>query len=436
MKTAGNLAIKIDKKDLREKIIPIMEEALDQKFNEETIQLIVDRSPELARALVDVDKKQVIIGEVPDERMKNPKVTFSQYLGDIRRAAMKQVRNGSEAPEGTLKHLKPDQLVFADSNIPVERVPADIRKDLYEGTNSAGGYLVPTEESRELLNVAADNYSVVPGLCRQVPMRTHQITFPTLTSGLTAYWVPESTDTSGDTVDGDNQSGGEKYRSDIVLGQMVITAYVCAVKVVVSNQLLDDSDPQIDAILRALFAETLGDAWDTACLIGAGSTTDPITGIHGKVSTNALAAGATFNFDDVKRLCFAPLHQDAKSQVQIIGNTYAEEMMTGIKDNNDRYIYKSPGDDGKMPMIWGRPYHRNGNVPSNLGAQTDQTRLIAGDFKRHGFAGRRMGVIVKTNPWAEPYFSFNQTCFLAEFRVGFNVDHEKFFAELEGVPTA
>ena len=45
------------------------------------------------------------------------------------------------------------------------------------------------------------------------------------------------------------------------------------------------------------------------------------------------------------------------------------------------------------------------------------------------------GLIIKTNPWAEPFFSYNQTAFLAEFRVGFTVDAEKYFSKMDGVPT-
>jgi len=44
--------------------------------------------------------------------------------------------------------------------------------------------------------------------------------------------------------------------------------------------------------------------------------------------------------------------------------------------------------------------------------------------------------VVKTNPWAEPYFSYNQTAFLAEVRMGFNLSDEKRFASLSAVPTA
>nr|BDD47306.1 hypothetical protein 9 [bacterium] len=413
----------------KKEIIEVIEKTVGECFNEDTYKKYVDDA--LEKHLKPLDKKHVIIGELPQDQVKDESVTFSQFLGDIRRAC----GGYSDNVGGALKALKEDQLVFRKAGYDMEALPGGLKKDLYEGTGSAGGYLVPTEESRELINIAGESFSVVPGLCRQVPMRTNQITFPTLTSGLTAYWIPEATSTLGVTPDGTGQASGEKIMSNLVTGQMAITAFVCAVKVVVSNQLLDDADPMIDSILKALFAEALGDAWDTACLQGAGSTTDPITGLNSKISTNALAAGAQFNYDDLIDLIFAPLHQDSKSQVQIIGNSYSEKVLMKVKDNDGQYVYKSPREEAGTPVIWGRPFMRDGNVPSNLGTGSDETRLYSGDFRKHGYAGRRMGITVMANPYAEPYFSYNQTAFRAEFRVGFNVDHEKYFAKMDGIPT-
>ena len=413
----------------KNEIIEAIEKAVGESFNEETYKKYIDDA--LEKHLTPLDRKHVIIGEIPQDQMADESVTFSQFLGDIRRAC----GGYRDQIGGELKYLKAEQIIKRDAGYDMEALPAAMKKDLYEGTGSAGGYLVPTEESRELINIAAENYSVVPGLCRQVPMRTNQITFPTLTGGLTAYWIPEATSTLGVTPDGTGQASGEKILSNITTDQLAITAYVCAVKVVVSNQLLDDSDPAIDAILRALFAEALGDAWDTACLQGAGSATDPITGLNSKISTNALVAGATFDWSDILDLVFKPLHQHSKSQVQILGNTYAELKLLKVKDNDGQFIYKGPRDDASTPSVWGRPYRRDGNVPSNLGVDGNETRLYSGDFRRHGYAGNRMGISIMTNPFAEPYFSYNQTAFRAEFRVGFNVDHEKYFAKMDGVPT-
>ena len=124
---------------------------------------------------------------------------------------------------------------LARGGIDVQALCPSLAKDLREGATTAGGYLVPTEQAGEVLNLV-NNFSAVKSLCRQVPMAGRQITFPTISGGLTAYWVPEATDTETYGL-GDGAANGEKPRSDATFGQLALTAHVLAVKVVVSNQL-------------------------------------------------------------------------------------------------------------------------------------------------------------------------------------------------------
>ena len=114
--------------------------------------------------------------------------------------------------------------------------------------------------------------------------------------------------------------------------------------------------------------------------------------------------------------------------------------MMAIKDTDGEYIYRQPGqpraENQNRPQVWGEPFVRDPNILTNLGAGTDETRLFAGDFAGSAIVGLRQGLVVKTNPWAEPYFSYNQTAFLAEVRIGFNLSDETRFASLSAVPTS
>jgi HK97 family phage major capsid protein len=302
---------------------------------------------------------------------------------------------------------------------------------------SAGGYLVAPEQAGEVLSLV-NNFSAVKALCREVPMRSHQITFPTVSGGLTAYWVPEAADTA--TVDYD-QADGHKPRSEAAFGQLALTAQVLAVKVVVSNQLLDDSDPGVDQVLMNLFAETIGQAFDLACLRGAGTALDPISGLDARVSTNALSVTGDFGFDHLADLIFR-VYENAPhaAAVPVLGHPKAEKVLMKLKDDQGDYIYRQPGqpraEGQSQPTVWGEPFVRDPNIAANLGAGQNQTRLYAGDFAGSALVGVRQGLVVKTNPWAEPYFSYNQTCFLAEARLAFALADEKRFATLSAVPTA
>ncbi|MCF8033869.1 MAG: phage major capsid protein [Desulfarculaceae bacterium] len=404
------------------KIIELLEQATGLSLDENSLKGLIDQR--LEKVLAAVEPGRVSLGG-PSAL---PGVGLSKYLGDVRRLGMGQ------AP----KHLEAGELISA-GGAALKQVEAPQAKDLREGATTAGGYLVPGEESGEVLNLV-NNFSALKGLCRTVPMNSHQITFPTISGGLTAYWVPEAVDTETYGL-GDGAAHGEKPRSDATFGQLALNAHVLAVKVVVSNQLLDDSDPGVDAVLRNLFAETIGSAFDVACLRGTGAATDPVTGLVGKISTNALSVSGTFGFDDLARLIFA-VYENAPhaAQVPVIGHPKAEKVLMTLKDDYGDYIYRQPGqpraEGQQRPLVWGEPFVRDPNILANLGDGTDETRLFAGDFAGSALVGLRQGLVVKTNPWAEPYFSYNQTAFLAEVRMGFNLSDEKRFASLSAVPTA
>ncbi|MFZ5584528.1 MAG: phage major capsid protein [Thermodesulfobacteriota bacterium] len=398
-------------------LIQLLEKATGLELNEETIKGLVDER--LAGLIKSANPRRVSLGG----DAAAPVPGFSRFLGEVRRLGLGQ----NPAHAGELVAVEPA----------LRQVAAHKVKDLREGLASAGGYLAPAEQAGEVLNLLG-NFSAVKSLCREVPMRSHQITFPTVSGGLTAYWVPEASDTAAPDYD---QADGFKPRAEAAFGQMAINAQVLAVKVVVSNQLLDDSDPKVDQVLAGLFAETLAAAFDTAAIAGAGTATDPIQGLLTRITTNALSVGAAFDFDDVADLIFR-VYENAPHalEVPVIGHAKAEKLLMKLKDEYGDYVYRQPGqpraEAESRPRLWGEPFVRDPNLPINLGAGANETALIAGDFANSAFVGLRQGLVVKTNPWAEPYFSYNQTCFLAEARLGFALSDEKRFAKLTGVPTA
>lgn len=394
------------KNQLREAIIPILEEALQTSLNEKTVGAILDKDPRLAKLLEAVgNKKQVIIGEAPEA---TEKVSFSQWLGDLARIGKGQNPIHCKKPESF------------------------IGKALYEGSDSVGGYLVPQEQMRQLLDLTA-NYAVIEGLCQRVPMNTNQIIFPTMTSGLTAYWIPETTSASAQTA----QASGAKQESTPTLSTMTITVHVLAVLAVVSNQLLDDSDPSIEQVLMNIFGKTLGKYFDLACLAGTGASTDPVYGLDSLVTTNVLTAGAEAGFKDIVDLIYPCLDNvdGSTTTIDILGHTKAERTLLKVTDNEGQFLYKRPADARGIATLWGEPFHRDNNITTVSGANSDKTKLYAGDFLNYGYVGVRNEVSIRANPWGTG-FRQNQTEFLAEFRKGFQVSLESAFAIMSGWPTA
>ena len=59
-----------------------------------------------------------------------------------------------------------------------------------EGVNTAGGYLVPTEMERSIVDLR-ESYGVFRQQCRVIPMGSDTITIPRRVSGLSGYFVGE-----------------------------------------------------------------------------------------------------------------------------------------------------------------------------------------------------------------------------------------------------
>jgi|GEM_PF-1194378 len=402
-------------------IISLVEQALDKKFNEDTIGKIID--DKLKAHLAPLNKSQVIVGDVTVD--KGPGVTFSQWLGDL-------VRVSKGAPALFTKNTESAFIKGVTGINPkyLAALAPEARKSLYEATDSAGGYLVPTEEARILLDLTT-NWAVIEGLCQAVPMRTNQITFPTLTSGLTAYWIPEA-----QTAIPSTQATGAKVESSPTFAAMTITTHVLAILVYVSNQLLDDSDPSIDQVLYNIFGKTLGKYFDIACLGGTGAATDPVYGLDSLVTTNLLTTGALADFDDIVDLIYSCLDNTdgGTTTIDILGHTKAERVLLKVKDNDGQYVYKRPLDPKGVGSLWGEPWRRDNNITTTSGTNSDKTKVYAGDFANYGYVGSRNQIVIKANPWGDG-FPTNQTIFLAEFRKGFQISKESVFSILSGFPT-
>src|SRR5690606_120617 len=67
-----------------------------------------------------------------------------------------------------------------------------------EGTNTAGGFLVPEEMSQAIIDLR-ESYGVFRQNCRVIPMGSENITVPRRAGGLTAYFAGEGVEITEST---------------------------------------------------------------------------------------------------------------------------------------------------------------------------------------------------------------------------------------------
>lgn len=298
--------------------------------------------------------------------------------------------------------------------VPASKIYGDDadRKILAEGAGATGGFLVPTEQSNQIMNNVKE-MSVIRKLARVWPMMSRQLTVPVVANGATAYWIDEN---------------GLKTAADPVFAQMVLTAYKLCCLTVVSDELLADSNPAVDSVLTDLFAMAITRGEETAFAQGVGGAGDPITGIYNTAGISTVAFSGDL-LDDVADLIGA-VEQNEGAPVSILHALRDKKTLRKIKDDNGQYIYQQPADKNTPSTIWDANAYADKYIPSNLGAGVNQSYMLAGDFA-YAHIGDREGIVIAVD--TSRYFEFDQTAFRAVKRVGFGISDATKFARLTGI---
>jgi len=133
------------------------------------------------------------------------------------------------------------------------------RRAMVEGTTSAGGYLVPTLLSAQIVDLVRNQTRVMQAGATIIPMENSILNVAKWTGDPTAAWHTEAATISP---------------SDPTLGTLQLKAQALASNVVVSWELLEDA-PEVDVKLREAFAAAFALRLDLAALYGSGTPPEP-----------------------------------------------------------------------------------------------------------------------------------------------------------------
>jgi HK97 family phage major capsid protein len=144
--------------------------------------------------------------------------------------------------------------------------------------DTAGGFLVRVEHTNQIIELLRKETVVLP-LCRQFPLNSSTVTIPSQTGGASVSWVGESENIPA---------------SQPTFGQKRLVAKKMAVLVQLSNELLEDSDPAIDALIREDIARAAAEEMDRVILEGTGLGGEPLGILGAGVTATALNAAPTY----------------------------------------------------------------------------------------------------------------------------------------------
>ena len=167
--------------------------------------------------------------------------------------------------------LPDNRLVFIDKSgnptFPTKDVPQDaasVQKVMTEGTDSAGGFLVPEEYRMEVQMLMLEKSVIRPNGATRFPMKTDTLNIPrvddtshtaSVFGGVIAYWTEEV---------------GTKQASEPQWGNCKLTAHELSGVAVAGNNLLADNATALEAFIKRAFAEAWAYYEDDAFINGTG----------------------------------------------------------------------------------------------------------------------------------------------------------------------
>ncbi|AHM55891.1 phage major capsid protein, HK97 family [Peptoclostridium acidaminophilum DSM 3953] len=271
-----------------------------------------------------------------------------------------------------------------------------IKNALQIGTDTEGGYLVPDEFERTLIE-ALDEENIFRKLANVISTASGDRKIPVVASKGTASWIDEE---------------GAIPESDDSFGQVSIGAYKLGTMIKVSEELLNDSVFNLENYIAKEFARRIGNKEEDAFFIGDGSGKPTgILAATGGAQIGVTAASATaISIDEVLDL-FYSLKSPYRNKAVFVMNDATIKAIRKLKDGQGQYIWQPSLQAGTPDTILNRPVYTSAYAPTIAASAKS---IVFGDFGYYWVADRQGRVFKRLN---ELYAATGQVGFVATQRV-------------------
>lgn len=334
--------------------------------------------------------------------------------------------NGAEGQEMT-KYQKIGSFIKSV----FQRDAALLTKGMTEGTDSAGGFLVPEEFHNEVVRLAKD-YGLVAKFATRFPMGSDTLNLPAESTSVSVYWPGEATAGTA---------------SQPVLANAQLAAKTLVGITVTSNEFLADSKVDVTKYLMGIFAEAFAGEIDNQAFNGTGS---PFTGILSDANVNIITmASGQDTFAETKLTDLRDLISNVTKSCLPTSAFYMHPLTWGtiqkIQENSQTIaaIQQQPlsigyGADGVGMLkpdgiLWGYPVYTSDKIVSTTAVST---KFIAfGSLSKGLFWGDREQSTMKISQDGTvnsvSLFETNQSAVRLTQRVAVKVGLPKAFAVLK-----
>ena len=277
-----------------------------------------------------------------------------------------------------------------------EGLEAAVRNALRIGADTEGGYLVPDEFERRLVE-ALEEENIFRGLANVITTSSGDRKIPVVSSKGKAFWLEE---------------GQAIPESDDSFGQVTIGAYKLGTMIKISEELLNDSAFDLEAYVTREFARRTGAKEEDAFINGDG--TGKPTGIlaatgGGQVGVTT-AGSAAITLDEVLDLYHA-LKTPYRRNAAFIMNDATVKAVRKLKDTTGQYLWQPSIKEATPDTILNRPLFTSAYMP---GIAAGAKALAFGDFRYYWIADRQGRIFRRLN---ELFAVNGQVGFIATQRV-------------------
>ena len=264
------------------------------------------------------------------------------------------------------------------------------------GTDSEGGYLVPDEYERILVE-ALEEENVFRQLAKVIRTSSGDRKIPVVATKGTASWIDEE---------------GAYLESDDSFGQVSIGAYKVGTMIKVSEELLNDSVFDLEAYISREFARRIGAKEEEAFFTGDGSGKPlGVLAATGGAETGVTAASATAITADELIDLFYSLKAPYRRNAVWVLNDSTIKAIRKLKDNQGQYLWQPSLTTGAPDLLLGKPVRTSAYMPA---IAADAKTVAFGDFSYYWIADRQGRSFKRLN---ELYAATGQVGFLASQRV-------------------
>lgn len=271
----------------------------------------------------------------------------------------------------------------------------EVHNALSVGEDSEGGFTVPDEFERKLVEALEEN-NIFRGMATVIKTSSGTRKIPVAEDTGEASWIDE---------------GEEIPESDTTFGQTTLSAYKLGTMIKISNELLNDSAFDLASYIARRFGVRMGNAEEKAFLTGdgVGKPLGILDDAGAEIGVTA-AEKASVSFDEIYRLYYSLKSPYRKKATFLCNEALVLQLMT-IKDKNDNYIWKPGLGIAEPDTLLNRPLRTSAYMPL---VEAGNKVLAFGDMSYYWIADRQNRTFRRLN---ELYARTDQVGFLTTQRV-------------------